>query len=303
MSKFFPQVWRVRCLEDMSEKTAELQIPVSDVKFDVWNSMKAAAVNDSEGVYIGLTKIALGVYNAGVATNSVKVAADRESRDFAAISFATAYAVDESITKLANNGQITPDEAIEFLKLNADSAFDDIFGMLKESDWYKHPAVIGAGAGAVVGGGIGAWGDDENRLRGGLFGAAGGAAVGGVGGAVFHDWRQGEQLEAAAGEAMKAKALQETSQVEHGAQRVNNTLNQWLQAGDMHSPEAAGILRANEGALRQHFAAGAEGLPAEVVQQLAQKDPGLYQRLIENRQNRFPPVGPQKPPKAPKGRP
>lgn len=300
MSKFFPQVWRVRCLEDMSEKTADLQIPVSDVKFDVWNNMKAAASNDSEGVYIGLTKIALGVYNAGVATNSVKLAADREVRDFAAISFATAYAVDESITKLANCGEITPDDAIEFLKLNADSAFDDIFGMLKESDWYKHPAVIGAGAGAVVGGGLGAWGDDENRLRGGLFGAAGGAAVGGIGGAVLHDWRQADQLEGVAAQAAQAKALQETGAID---QRTNNTLNQWLQAGEMHSPEVAGMLRANEPALRARFAAGADDLPAEIVAQLAQKDPGLYQQLINNRQTRFPPVGPQKPPKAPKARP
>lgn len=295
MSKFFPQVWRVRCLEDMSEKTADLQIPVSDVKFDVWNNMKAAASNDSEGVYIGLTKIALGVYNAGVATNSVKLAADREVRDFAAISFATAYAVDESITKLANCGEITPDDAIEFLKLNADSAFDDIFGMLKESDWYKHPAVIGAGAGAVVGGGLGAWGDDENRLRGGLFGAAGGAAVGGVGGAVFHDWRQADQLEDAAAKLTQSKLLEETSAKE---QRINNALGQWQQAA--HFPEVQQVLKANEGAMKARFATGAEDLPAEVVDALGKLHPNAYQNLIDARNAKFPPIVPQK---QPKGRP
>lgn len=298
MSKFFPQVWRIRCLEDMSEKTADLQLPVSDVKLDVWNNMKAAARNDEAGVYIGLTKIALGVHHAGISANCAKLASDRDARDFSAISFATAYAVDDAIDKLASAGEISSDDALEFRRLNAESAMDDIFGMLKESDWYKHPAVIGAGAGALVGGGLGAWGDDENRLRGGVFGAAGGAAVGGIGGAVFHDWRAANQLEADAIASSALKGKQETGAVD---QRINNTYNQWLQAAQAHSPEAAQVLQANEAALKARFATGAEDIPAEVVGALGQHDPQLYPTLIQNRMNIFPPVGGNRSPKGAPG--
>lgn len=298
MSKFFPQVWRVRCLEDMSEKTADLQAPVSDIKLDVWNNMKSAAVNDSDGVYLGLTKIALGIYHAGQTANCVKVASDRTSRDFTAISFATAYAVDQSIDKLASDGDITASDALDFHRINAESAFDDIFGMLKESDWYNHPAVIGAGAGAVVGGGLGAWGDDENRLRGGLFGAAGGAAVGGIGGAVLHDWRAGAQLDEAANASATLKSTQEASAL---AQRSNNTLGQWQQAA--HFPEVAAVLKAHEPLMRERFATGAEDLPAEVVAALGKLHPNAYQNLIDARNAKFPPVGASKGIKGGKGKP
>lgn len=288
MSKFFPQIWRIRCLEDMSEKTADLQLPVSDVKLDVWNNMKSAAASDEQGVYVGLFKLALGVHHAGMSANCAKLASDRDARDFAAISFATAYAVDETIDKLASAGDINADDALEFHRINAESAMDDMFGMLKESDWYKHPAVIGAGAGALIGGGLGAWGDDENRLRGGVFGAAGGAAVGGIGGAVLHDWRAAEKLDADAVASSALKGKQETGMVD---QRINNTYNQWLQAAQAHSPETAAALQAHEAALKARFATGAEDLPAEVVGALGKIDPNLYTQLIQNRMKIFPPVG------------
>lgn len=72
---------------------------------------------------------------------------------------------------------------------------------------------------------------------------------------------------------------------------MNNTYNQWLQAAQAHSPEAAQMLQANEQALKARFATGAEDIPAEVVGALGKQNPNLYPDLISNRMKLFPPVG------------
>lgn len=65
----------------------------------------------------------------------------------------------------------------------------------------SHPRSFGAGAGAVLGGGVGAAaGDKENRGRNALLGAAAGAGLGAGGGALY----KGSQKAVASGAATQA---------------------------------------------------------------------------------------------------
>jgi len=80
-------------------------------------------------------------------------------------------------------GELTALEAEKLSQLNAITAI----GILEKLSGIgehllelvkKHPELIGSGLGATAGAGLGAWNDQDNRLRGALTGGLGGAAGG-----------------------------------------------------------------------------------------------------------------------------
>ena len=114
-------------------------------------------------------------------------------REAFAASIAGAAAVDSAVMKLAEEGAIGLDDRDFLLALNAEAALRDIGQLTKTSGALMdtlHRAITsnpgkGAIVGAAAGAGLGAWKDDDNRLRGAAFGAIPGAVLGGIAG---HAW-------------------------------------------------------------------------------------------------------------------
>lgn len=106
--------------------------------------------------------------------------------------------VDGAISKMAALGQITADEANYLVQLHTESVRGEIGALTKSAgvpEWLgnaltaplRHPTTTGAVAGAIGGGALGAWKDDENPLRGAALYALPGAALGAVSGNVAGD--------------------------------------------------------------------------------------------------------------------
>lgn len=134
----------------------------------------------------------------------------RPLREALAASVAGAALVDAAIEKLAAEGRYTAEEREFLLDVNAEAAIRDLRGLLKTSsafgDALRSPTARGALIGTAIGGGVGAWKDDDNRLRGALTYALPGAAIGSVVGHGYGTWAKARQL---AGEEQARRVLDE----------------------------------------------------------------------------------------------
>jgi hypothetical protein len=134
----------------------------------------------------------------------------RPLREALAASVAGAALVDAAIEKLAAEGRYTAEEREFLLDVNAEAAIRDLRGLLKTSsafgDALRSPTARGALIGTAIGGSVGAWKDDDNRLRGALTYALPGAAIGSVVGHGYGTWAKARQL---AGEEQARRVLDE----------------------------------------------------------------------------------------------
>ena len=161
-------------------------------KISFWNLCKSAAANDPAGTAVGLTKIAFEVW-ADAYERGMYPKIARENREAFAGSFGSAWAVEEMVLKMAEEGLISSDEADKLASFVAESAVRDLEEITKNAgfmDIMKKPEVIGALSGAALGAGVGAWHDDKNRARGALAGIIPGALIGATMG---HGWSNGEE--------------------------------------------------------------------------------------------------------------
>lgn len=121
-----------------------------------------------------------------------------QMREDLCASLVGATLVDNAIAKLASLGRITEDEAAYLAQLHTESVRGEISALTKSAgapEWLgnaltaplRHPTATGAVAGAIGGGALGAWKDDENPMRGAALYALPGAALGAVGGTVMGD--------------------------------------------------------------------------------------------------------------------
>jgi hypothetical protein len=207
---YFRQLFTIGRMESMMAKHAGEGAGLSSVrelKQTLWTGMKAA----SRGELVDLAKMALKVANEVSICNQTKLA-NAIDRDLLAVSFATAKTVDDVICKQAYNHEISSADAEKLLKLNAESAIDDLLDIAKLAapDWLTHPATLGAMGGGLIGAGVGAWTDPEqNRGRGALFGGVGGAALGGLGGLAYKHFKDLAIDNAAAAEKILANETAE----------------------------------------------------------------------------------------------
>lgn len=121
-----------------------------------------------------------------------------QMREDLCASLVGATLVDSAIAKLASLGRITEDEAAYLTQLHTESVRAELGALTKSAgapEWLgnaltaplRHPTTTGAVVGAVGGGALGAWKDDENPMRGAAMYALPGAALGAVGGTVMGD--------------------------------------------------------------------------------------------------------------------
>lgn len=121
-----------------------------------------------------------------------------QMREDLCASLVGATLVDNAIAKLASLGRITEDEAAYLTQLHTESVRAELGALTKSAgapEWLgnaltaplRHPTTTGAVVGAVGGGALGAWKDDENPMRGAAMYALPGAALGAVGGTVMGD--------------------------------------------------------------------------------------------------------------------
>lgn len=176
-----------------------------------WEQLKEAAVRDGASLLDGLAKLALSAWHETDA--GTKLSADRATREAFVASLVGAAVVDSTLDKLAADGEYSVLE-VEFLRdLNAEAALGDFacfqksagFGASIKHVLHKHPALIGASIGAAAGAGFGAYGDDDDRLRGALRFGLPGAVMGGL---IGHGAGQIREELRSARNARKMEALQ-----------------------------------------------------------------------------------------------
>lgn len=187
---------------------------------DAWNAFKGAALQRRDGAapHAKCAAEALDVWAAAPSS------ATREERELRCASIVGALATDFAIAKLASVGRITPEEQQYLLDLNAEAALADLATLTKRADFSQrivnglatlaqHPKTTGAVVGGAIGGGIGAWKDDENRLRGAALYAVPGAVIGGIGGALGGDLLNQHLYRSVESDAMgKAHAIAQGAQ-------------------------------------------------------------------------------------------
>lgn len=100
--------------------------------------------------------------------------------------FSANVLVEQALSKLAST--LTPEEYAFMQDLHAEASLRDLQWLTKTA---LAPAAWGAISGGVIGAGLGALKDDENRLRGAAIGAIPGAAIGALTGHGWGTWRQG----------------------------------------------------------------------------------------------------------------
>ena len=188
---FYSEFLRVTGRAKLAEQSANsaLADDALEGKLQLWHRMKTAARKDPEGLFTGLFKLALDVWGDHRATG-IKTAADSSLREALSISFASAALVDETVAKMARDGDLTEEDSLKLAALNAESAIGDLEELTKEAlspslenALYQvgaHPYLATVPISTAVGAGLGAWRDKDNRLRGAGAGALGGAVVGGL---------------------------------------------------------------------------------------------------------------------------
>ena len=236
-------------------------------KKSFWALCKTAAAGDPGGVPVGLTKIALEVW-ADAYERGFDPGAGRATREAFAGSFGSAWVVDQEIDKLAAEGHISSDEHARMAGLLAESAVRDLEEMTKRAgaaDIMRMPQVRGALAGTALGAGVGAWKDDENRLRGALAGAVPGAIMGGALGHGYSEFGKGkaEALKTELAEAA-AKAVETEQKRGRGAKALDALLSYPAGAVDMTSLRPDVI-----NTVASHYAEGHDHLPKELADKLS----------------------------------
>lgn len=192
----------------------------------------------------------------------------RDMREALAASVAGASLVDEGVRKLAEAGRYTQEEEDFLNLLTAESALTDLNRLTKTAgvlDFIRqHPKMIGGTAGAVIGGGLGAWKDDENRLRGAALGAVPGAVIGALGGHVADGMMQhssgvrdaARKVEESARLAAQQTAQQATQAAEDLVQKKQRA-ERWygdLMASSLanNQPGFGSIISANKDKIIEH---------------------------------------------------
>lgn len=247
---------------------------VAQHQMALWTAMKVAAEREADPC-VGLAKIALRVWDETRRIGE-KVASTREEREAFAASFASNYRVDQKVAALRASGAITEREATKLAYLSAEAALDDLGHVVKLAypAALTDPRVVGAAIGSVGGAVLGAWDDDNNRLRGAAMGGMLGVPVGAVGGQVVHEIMAHRA----------ANALAKLKEQQH-AEELFNRLHE--AAGRI----GAGVLQPiYEGKQKivDHFAAGNKNLPLDVatnltvndIDQLAQATRGLGRPVV-----------------------
>ncbi len=173
-----------------------------DIKFNLWNRLKQASCQN----IIKLGKLAKEISNQAYVYLDEKIAIDQSEYNTVLASFASALAVDQMI----NASEKTAEEKTFLLKLNADSALQDLQDLVKIANpsWYTDPKILAA-LGGTAGAGLGAWSDEENRLRGAVVGGIGGAALGGLGGLALQQMQDNANTAKAIEDAAKDQALKD----------------------------------------------------------------------------------------------
>ena len=218
-----------------------------------WSLCKATAANDAGGVAVGLTKIAFEIW-ADAFERGFDPGRDRATREAFAGSFGSASAVDATITKMAQDGRISEDEQDRLSELVAESAVRDLEELTKEAgalDILKMPQVIGAIGGAVIGAGIGAWKDEDNRTRGALAGMVPGALLGAVGGQGVASWQGGQAQ----------KMLERGASAAKGRAGYDVLLDS--------KPSFGKVVKENKDKILKHFAQGNTHVPEFLEQHIA----------------------------------
>lgn len=194
----------------------------------IWENFKGAALQrrDEPRPHAKLAAEALDAWASAPSD------ASREERELRCASIVGALTTDFAIEKLAQERRITPEEQEYLLNLNAEAALVDLATLTKRADFRQHivnglaslaqhPKTTGAVIGGVVGGGIGAWKDEDNRLRGAALYAVPGAVIGGIGGALG-----GEHLQHYLTRSVADDARAQAHHIAQGAQPLIKEMGQ-----------------------------------------------------------------------------
>lgn len=178
-----------------------------------WADCKAAAASSPEGLLSGLAKIAIALWDGETTGEKNAESLPQAHREAFAASFAGAALVDLAIEKMAADGFINDLEYQQLSTLNAQAAFSDVQHLTKvaapQLSWralldaannsaanaiLNHrlhiqgsPTYYGATRGALLGAAIGAYADDDDRLRGAAMGGLGGLGLGAIGAQALKD--------------------------------------------------------------------------------------------------------------------
>lgn len=216
---------------------------------EVWGHFKEAALRSQEGPVEALVLASIEKWAEHEAGRDG--GPDRGLREALAASVAGASLVDTAIEKLAMAGRYNDEEREFLLGLNAEAAVRDLTALLKVSslgDSLRNminspnaPTVIGGVGGALVGGGIGALKDDDNRARGALAYGVPGAAIGALAGHGYGQWRTGVREEQAKRVAQEAADALEKQHATHDWNYKLQQGREWGKAQDAAHALQAGL--------------------------------------------------------------
>lgn len=139
----------------------------------------------------------------------------RAEREAWLADFSANLLVENTLTKMAAQNHLHTDE-VQFLReLHAEAALESFQKLTKVA---LSPTAWGTLGGTVIGAGLGALKDDENRLRGAAIGAVPGAAIGALAGHGWGSWQQNRrdlsaQVLREAEDRAKQEALREGQQL------------------------------------------------------------------------------------------
>lgn len=165
-----------------------------------WEAMKTAALRGGAPLVPAMSLAAIEKWAEieGPTAHGLS----RPEREAWAASVAGAAMVDAAIEKLAEAGRYTEAEREFLLDLNAEAAVRDLRSLCKSAGilgnalnaMAAHPRTTGTIAGAAISGGLGAWKDDENRLRGAVSYGVPGAVLGYLGGTGLANYQQNRHM-------------------------------------------------------------------------------------------------------------
>lgn len=178
-----------------------------------WGECKAAAEASPDGLLAGLAKIAIALWDGEMTGEKTAESLPQAHREAFAASFAGAALVDLALEKMAADGFINDLEYQQLSTLNAQAAFSDVQRLTKvaapQLSWKalldatknsvagavgrnrlkvtNSPIYYGSTRGALLGAAIGAYADDDDRLRGAAMGGLGGLGLGAIGAQALKD--------------------------------------------------------------------------------------------------------------------
>lgn len=260
----------------------------TEEKLAFWGLCKSAAARHPEGVSIGLTKIAYEIWADGYQQGS-GVSLSKAEREAFAGSFGSSVTVEAGIAKMAREGQITGYDQTKLNDWVAESAINDLAELTKTAgpatDFLRRPEVIGGALGTAIGGGVGAWSDPEDRVRGAIAGAVPGGLAGTALGYGYRTHQ--EALKALADMAAEKKITADALLSEKAKRDAFDLAEADLRAGRAADAFAAalgqvskrkksaipGLTSAAEASLVEHARKGHSGLPADVRAAMASASP------------------------------